>query len=838
MKKHKQLLKSRLCKAFGIIVFVCLSNVVFAQPGSIDTTFNPTDLGFGYGDGANGTIFATVIQSDGKIIIGGGFTAYNGTACNRVARLNTDGSLDATFIVGTGADGAVWTTAIQSDGKIIIGGGFSTYNGTACNRIARLNTDGSLDASFNVGTGANDRIYTTAVQSDGKIYIGGWFTSYNGTACNRIARLNTDGSLDASFNVGTGANDRIYTTAVQSDGKINIGGWFTSYNGTACNRVARLNTDGSLDATFIVGTGADGAVWTTAIQSDGKIIIGGGFSSYNGSAINRIARLNTDGSLDATFNVGSGANNYVYATVMQSDEKIIIGGYFTSYNGAAINRITRLNTNGSRDTTFIQGTGTNNTLWVTAIQSDGKIIIGGGFSSYNGTTKGGIVRLNSNGSIDASYNAGTGVNGIVYTTAIQSDGKIIIGGNFTTCNGTIINRIARLNPDGRSDTTFNVGAGANHYVSATAIQNDGKIIIGGWFTSYNGTAGNYLARLNTDGSLDATFVVGTGTNGHVYTTAVQSDGRIVIGGGFNSYNGTTRNGIARLNTDGSVDTTFNVGSGTNNNVYAIAIQSNSKIIIVGGFTSYNGAVNNCIVRLNTDGSIDTTFNVGSGANYPVRSTAIQSDGKIIIGGDFTSYIGTTMNRIARLNTDGTIDNSFNPGIGASYSVQTISLQSDGKIIIGGLFTSYNDTTTNFITRLNTDGSIDPTFNMGVGANDIVCTTALQSDGKIFIGGAFTSYNGTGRNRVARILGDTVVSIGSITANNETLLYPNPSGDYVTIVTAENSSIEIVSIHGQTVKSLISADSKTIVDLSELTKGIYIIRIRTDKEIVVKKLIKQ
>jgi uncharacterized delta-60 repeat protein len=238
-----------------LIALVLHLPLLHAQDGSNDLSFNADKINLG--DGPNSTIQTTAIQADGKIIIGGFFTSYNGTAINRIARLNADGSLDTGFNPGMGANNTITTTAIQADGKIIIGGGFTSYNGTAINLIARLNADGSLDTSFNPGTGANSAITTTAIQADGKIIIGGAFTSYNGTAINRIARLNADGSLDTGFNPGMGANNTISTTAIQADGKIIIGGAFTSYNGTvARNRIARLNADGSLDTGFNPGTGA------------------------------------------------------------------------------------------------------------------------------------------------------------------------------------------------------------------------------------------------------------------------------------------------------------------------------------------------------------------------------------------------------------------------------------------------------------------------------------------------------------------------------------------------------------------------------------------------------
>src|SRR5207248_1147872 len=149
---------------------------------------------------------ALAIQPDGRILMGGSFSVYNGTTRNSIARLNTDGSLDTTFTVGTGANNAVFAIAIQVDGRIVIGAHFTSFNGTARNRITRLNSDGSLDTTFNIGTGANSAVRAIAVQPDGRILIGGQFTTYNGTARNNIARLNADGSLDTTFNVGTGAN--------------------------------------------------------------------------------------------------------------------------------------------------------------------------------------------------------------------------------------------------------------------------------------------------------------------------------------------------------------------------------------------------------------------------------------------------------------------------------------------------------------------------------------------------------------------------------------------------------------------------------------------------------
>ena len=162
-------------KILHFLFVICISALLIpvkisAQPGALDLSFNSTDQGFGFGDGANSIVSTTAIQADGKIIIGGYFTSYNGTGRNRIARLNTDGSLDATFNPGTGADNIVYTTAIQADGKIIIGGVFTSYNGTGRNRIARvlgvstspLNDDALGAILLTVGSGCSGSPYTNA----------------------------------------------------------------------------------------------------------------------------------------------------------------------------------------------------------------------------------------------------------------------------------------------------------------------------------------------------------------------------------------------------------------------------------------------------------------------------------------------------------------------------------------------------------------------------------------------------------------------------------------------------------------------------------------------------
>jgi uncharacterized delta-60 repeat protein len=837
----------KLLLAFSFLFLAV--NLSFAQPGTLDTTFNTYDVGTG--NGANlGAVYATALQSDGKVIIGGAFYSYNSTSVGRIGRLHADGTLDNSFNTGTGCDNFVWAIAIQNDGKIIIGGDFTTYNGTGRNRIARLNTDGSLDTSFDPGTGADAQVVSIAVQNDGKIIIGGYFTDYNGITQNRLARLNADGSLDITFTTGTGLDDvpdAVNSIAIQSDGKIIIAGFFGDYNGSPINGIARLTANGTLDNTFNPGSGTND-VSSLRIQADGKIIIAGWFTSVNSTPRNGIARLNTDGSVDNFFNPGTGVaggSSYTKSAVLQNDGKIIIAGDFTSYDATARKNIARVNTDGSLDITFNPGLGANYVVNSISIQNDGKIITGGNFQLYNGVRRNYIVRINTDGSLDLTFDKPTGADFQVYASAVQSDDKIIIGGRFTSFNGIPQGYFARLNADGSLDTAFNYnGAGADYNIWAICLQTDGKIILGGDFGSVNGQTRYRIVRLNSIGTVDVGFSPTSGANDAIKTISIQNDGKIIIGGSFTFYNGSARNRFARVNADGSIDLSYNpTGSGADSYVYASCIQADGKAIIGGWFSMVNGQPRNNIARLNTNGTLDGTFSVGSGANSGVYAVAKQSDGKIIIGGGFTSYNGTGRNRIARLNTNGSLDTTFNPGSGADGSVYAISVQADGKIIIGGVFFNYNGTARNRIARLNSDGSIDTTFNPGSGPSNDIYTTSLQSDERIIIGGHFTSYDGYGKNRVARLNGDNIISVEEINGeNNSLILFPNPASDELKIENAELriKKIEIYNTVGEKVFFQPETNNQQHVTISvaDITPGIYFITV-TDQagNKVTKKVVK-
>jgi uncharacterized delta-60 repeat protein len=837
--------------------------------GSLDTGFDPE---------ANGSVDVIAILPGGQIIIGGQFVTLqpNGAAntiqADFLARLNTDGSLDLGFIINPLA--SVTTVAVQGDGKLLIGGTFTSVypeNSPAATQFsyaARVNSDGTLDYSFDPGP--DQAVNAIAVQQDGGVVLGGYFESLrpSGASSNVtrhfIARVGSDGSLDATM--APDDSGTVYAAASLSNGQVVIGGTFLSVGGVTQPFLARLNADGSLDPAF--APTVNGAVSTILVQADGKILVGGSFTSVDGIARGYIARINTDGSLDGPFNPD--ANGAVKLIVQQSTNQILISGYFTTLtpNGStsaySVNEFARLNPDGSLDTTF-NPSPSGGSVYAIAFQQDGKMVVAGEFTAIAGSTRSYVARLLSTGAID-TVDFDPEANSPVYALGIQSDGKIVMGGAFTgvipqtgktgtpttTTNqygqtitlpapGTnattpiYINHLARLNTDGTLDATFFPDPSAT--VQALAIQSDGSIVVGGALTSFaqngnpTGTVRNYVGRVKTDGSLDAGF--DPNANARLNVVNLLSGGLIMIAGDFTTLqpNGAPAlmqaDHIAILNADGSTAPSFSVGSNktAGGQVRAAALLPSGQMLIGGAFSPIAGSSAANLCAFNPDGSISTGFDAvfdgpvnsiliqPKGASTPASSSyaawlestgsirylfsaasngtvsaiAQQSDGKVLVGGLFNNFAGSLgYQNLVRINTDGTVDASFNPT--PNGQVTAIVIQPDGKILIGGDFTSIVSaggtvTAYSYLARLNPDGSVDTAFNPE--PNLQVTCLALQSDGKIVAGGYFTAVENSSTtalvtsNYIARFNGD-----GSV----DTSFNPDFNGAPFALVLLSNGQI--------------------------------------------------
>ena len=385
--------------------------------------------------------------------------------------------------------------------------------------------------------------------------------------------------------------------------------------------------------------------------------------------------------------------------------------------------------------TFAQGGGTNLETMVMVKDASNRLLVGGLFNTVEGQAGyQGVARYKTDDSLDTAFKVTT--DEFVKAIAVQSDGKILIGGQFhwvtpsNSATATQIWGIARLNADGTLDSGFiNAPAGqvkSNHNVRGIAVQADGKIVIGGYFTLIDGVARNRIARLNANGTLDTTFNVGAGANGNIEDVKLQSDGKILISGSFTQVQGVNILGVARLNADGSLDSSFAPNGGAFPNgawtgnfpVYQMALQSDGKILINGGTLQYAGKYHAGVARLNTDGTPDNSFQ--SFINWWGSSVALQPDGKIVVGGDFgvvgqrnpdtNAVVGTDVARlrVARFNADGTPDTDFDTSNGADAWVWAVLPNGNDSLYIGGKFNFVGGIVRHGVARLK---AIDPTTQM-------------------------------------------------------------------------------------------------------------------------------
>lgn len=747
-----------------LVLSLCLR--LPAQDAALDPTFNPTDPGFSVGDGTNADIKCMGLQSDDKVLIGGEFATYNGTPKTWLARLLPNGTLDTTYPNGSGPNGAVNELEVLSSGKVLIAGSFTTVNGTACGRIARLNADGSLDNTFNPGTGAGENSITLMrLHADGKILLRGTFFTFNGLNKPGFVRLNANGSVDAPFPQTTGdfLGGLVSDMRTQADGRIIAVGTFTEYDGTFRRRVARLNNDGSLDLSFDPLNGPNTAVNAAAVLPDGRILIGGSFSSYNGTGANRIARLGSTGTLDATF---TGLSGFVLTPTAVNGIQVLGDGRIYVASSGFWNQdfntlhFTRLAANGGVDPAFTPEYAISTSIGVTdmVVRPDGRLVVNCGIQ---GLSVRGPSQFLASGGLDMTFNPGSGIGEQVYAIVHQPDGKAIIGGSFVGYNGALHKRLVRIDASGNADPSFSAGIGPNTDIRALALQPDGKVLIGGLFATYNGTTRHRLARLNSDGTLDPTFTLGPNSSGaRVNAIAVMPDGRIVIAGDFNLVSSIPRKYVARFLSNGTLDTAFDPGSGPNGAITALAVQPDGKVLISGNFTMIGSTARARIARLNADGTLDTTFDPGSGMGVGsnVTSFLLPGDGRILVAGSFSSYNGNSCGNIARLTALGAFDPTFTAGAGFFAGVASCGQQPDGRLLFGGGFFDYQGVQRERVARLELNAALDNTFVPTPGANAHVTAHSLAPDGSILIGGLFTAYNGTGRKRLALIRGTRRVAV--------------------------------------------------------------------------------
>lgn len=370
------------------------------------------------------------------------------------------------------------------------------------------------------------------------------------------------------------------------------------------------------------------------------------------------------------------------------------------------------------------------------------------------------------GEFDTTFDVGTGFHGSVEALDVDDDDKILAVGTFDEFNGTAVPYVARLKTTGKLDTTFHqkLGTGPDDSVYAVAQSSSGLIYLGGAFESVSGRSYRYVVRLESDGTVDTDWLSGAGILGFdndVGALTIDDDGNLLAGGRFSQFRGTTSNDLARVSPDGILDTTFatNMGTGVDLGVNVIHVDHLGRILVGGSFTNFKGNSRGRIFRLNTNGTEDTAFatKMGTGFNSGILAVAEDSDGGYIIGGDFSAFAGVSALPLVRLTSDGTLDTSFATRLGTGptgglAAVHAIWIDTFGDIYVAGDFTAFDGVACNGLARVSDLGIPDADFNLGLstGFDDTVFALVGLSTGRLIAGGAFSTFNNTASRRIARI----------------------------------------------------------------------------------------
>jgi uncharacterized delta-60 repeat protein len=774
---------------FTVIIACFIAGGAIAQSAICDLTFNPDDIGFGAGSGfyepwtepvsTNGLGNCMVVQADEKVLVGGDWGPSDAWLNKKLVRLNANGRIDQTFITGAGFNDAVHCIQLVAGGKIMVGGSFTTFNGVPCNRICRLNADGTLDPTFNAALGCDATVRDIQPVTGNKYVIGGDFTSAGGAGRNRLARLNFDGINDVTFNVGgSGVVGQVRTLALQTDGRVLVGGAIASYNGVARSNLFRILATGAIDTGYMsaIGSGADGQVNDIAMVGTSHVVAGA-FNNMNGVFRSGLCKLTSTGNLIPTYEepqltfasigdfrqvlvLSSGATLEVQVTGWSNNYLVNVKYLVTSHSvsGAADDVLTTSMDGSSAGAIGGFGTFPHMQGCLVAEAPSGDILVLGESSNR------GLLRFSASGELDASFNCGYGLlgssgrypvpryHGLAIEPALSD--RLWIGCAVQDGNGFSLGAVIR-NPDGGAAPGWPPADPPFCYEPFLNMRSNaaGSLALNSYpytFQIFDAT-GEYTGVAHSVHSIPR---YDTGKNALVW----YPDGRLLSGGFEVGSPNPVPQVVSRYLSDGTQDPTFNepVSATPDESVHAIALATSGRIYIAGTFSAINGTPRSRIARLLDNGTLDLTFDPLGGFNDTVRDILEMPDGTLVCTGDFTTYRGVSAPGICRLNPDATLDATFDVGTGLNGEGWKLLRRDDGLLFVSGRFSQYNGVARGSLVAINNDGSVNTAFDTGIGFRDnfgnvaVVNDFIIQSTGQVVAVGEFTQYQGIGRNRIARI----------------------------------------------------------------------------------------
>lgn len=804
--------------------------LLHARPASgqyLDLTFQPPTQ---YSSTSADAFYADVAQvqalardASGRLLVAGRFDQLGAAPTGGLTRLLASGAPDPTFNPGgTGANGIVRALVVLPTGQLLIAGTFTRYNGTRVGRLVRLNTDGTLDATFT--TDFDHPVSALAVDGAGRIYAGGSFARVNGQPANGLVRLTAGGAVDAAFVTGQGLaysypnGPRLYQYDVtrlllDPQGRLLVAGEFLQYQGVTSGKLVRVLPSGARDLSFGgSGAGLEGSVYDIALLPTGSLLVAGQLTSYYGATVSRVIRLNAAGGLDGTFAVPTTISRRSWAVAPQPNGTVLVSaGRFVS----------RLTATGALDATFTPvSLDANGLARVLLPDASGAVMFGGSFRTANQQAAGALARALPTGTLDPGAAWPTfNKRSLVYQVCALPGDSLLVWSGLGSATPGIAGSLLKLGPTGQPDPSF--------VFTPTFSQNFVRAATSATGSVFASDLQN-VQRLTRTGARDVRFNDGTGVGQPGYITDVVplANGKVLVGGRFSSYNGVSCDGIVRLLPSGAVDPTFQPASLPGQQVESITVRADGHLALVTYADSANTPQG--IVGLLPDGALDQAFgnptlNVYFGGRLlALPDTTLLSVGPFLRLGNMPMPPGA----LHRITATGTRDNRFQAD--SSIAIDDIgacTVQPDGAV----LFTTINRFDPR-LRRLKSDGSLDPTFQpVEVGSGfwgESTDHIVLQSANRIVLGGWFADINGTPFPGLARLTGVPLSAPADLVPTADVAVYPIPARTSLTIrrPTAAPGTARLFDALGRAVAAWPLRQGEQTVPLPPVAPGVYVLRV--------------
>lgn len=784
-------------------------------------------------------ITVTKELADGKILLGGDIGFFKDKKVNNLIRLNTDYSLDETFLFNDPNNLKIKKVQFQSNGDIIVLANVENPFNNAFEKctIFQLNAEGEIKTEI---TGLYD-VTSIAIQNDDKILVsGGTMAIDNGY----LRRYNSDFTLDETFKNDISFDKKVADVKVFGSA-IYVSGLFSLVDGITKNSIVKLNHEGTIDTAFDAGKGAKGYEFSMTLQVDNKILIGGNFflSATDDVPEPNMVRLNSDGSIDSSFS--SQYYSYAYSEVTIKDSFIYIE---TPINDGVVidNYLVRLKSDGSLDESFnpvkLNASGMND--FTLGFVGD-KIFYNN--SEHTGNRYGlSICDLDGN-TIDSSELKPSRFGS--FESGGYFDGKLVVKGDFIKINEMESFGIALLDVNGLVDESFVFPKYLGEIKQFQIIDN----------TTIFVSTKNLFLKLDNKGNILKYFDFKNDSQLlEIEQFKILDNGKILI---------TDQWGLYMLNEDGIQEAIFTINSDPNFSVSAINFEmQNDKIICKALLNSFNSEYIPKLIRFNLDTSVDESFNVGEGADLAVEKIKILDSGEIIVAGGFFNFNGISApNQIIKLSIDGKMDLKFNENlslskIGYSEAHDYRKIEEVDSVI----YVTEGDSK---VTAINLDGTVKSDFEMPAVIDNITDLIPLEGQGVVSSVTSRKSKSANDTNNYMFAIGtvnDSTLNKGlssiivkvnlgisssalSVNPTPEKLItnvqvYPVPVQEKMNVSFSNSilpTKVAVYSLNGSELySSKVQSKDGVEIDMSKFNAGVYFIKLSSDSGVTTKKIIKK